>query len=39
MMSLGALSTLVMIAVGITVLTPVLLLVLVIRDLQRGELW
>lgn len=39
MISLGALSTLVICALGIAILTPVLLIILVVRDWKRGVLW
>lgn len=39
MISLSAFSTLVLCALGIVILTPALLLVLMIRDWKRGELW
>jgi len=39
MISTGALTVLVFAALAITVVTPVLLIVLLIRDYKRGELW
>lgn len=39
MISTGALAALVYIALGVTVLTPILLLVLVFLDWKRGQLW
>jgi hypothetical protein len=39
MISTGALTALVFIALGVTILTPVLLLVLVFLDWKRGQLW
>lgn len=39
MISVTALAALVYIALGLTALTPLLLLALVIRDWKRGELW
>ena len=39
MISTAALAALVYIALGVTVLTPILLLVLVFLDWKRGQLW
>tara|TARA_R100001163_G_scaffold60261_1_gene49422 strand:+ start:449 stop:568 length:120 start_codon:yes stop_codon:yes gene_type:complete len=39
MISLSALTVLVWLALGITVLAPILLIGLLIRDNKRGDLW
>jgi len=39
MISAGALVALVYIALGVTVVTPILLLVLLCVDWKRGQLW
>lgn len=39
MISTAALSILIYIALAVTVITPVLFLVLLIRDYKRGKLW
>lgn len=39
MMSLGALSVLVCIALALTICAPFLLIGLLIRDYRRGDLW
>ena len=39
MISVGALSILIYLALGFTVLAPVLLLALLILDIKRGRLW
>ncbi len=39
MISLSALSVLVWLALGLTVMAPILLIALLIRDYRRGDLW
>tara|TARA_R110000772_G_scaffold55236_12_gene126033 strand:+ start:164 stop:283 length:120 start_codon:yes stop_codon:yes gene_type:complete len=39
MITLTALTVLVWLALGITVLAPILLIGLLIRDFRRGDLW
>jgi len=39
MISVGVLTTLVYIGVGMTIVTPIILIALLIRDWKRGNLW